>query len=83
MPALTWYPDALDDLQPVQFAHRHSYPFCHSHRGLQRRKNGGWLAYDGIKSGHFYAAKSGHYHLAVTRFSVDNLSKVNNSLTHL
>ncbi|WP_218023725.1 hypothetical protein, partial [Paraburkholderia ribeironis] len=51
-------------------------PFCHSHQGLQRRKNGGWLAYDGIKSGHFYAAKSGHYRVATTSLFVDNLSYV-------
>ncbi|WP_222945031.1 hypothetical protein, partial [Paraburkholderia sp. 31.1] len=52
------------------------YPFCHSHRGPQRRKNGSWLAYDGIKSGHFYAAKSGHYHLAATITNVDKLCYV-------
>jgi hypothetical protein len=35
-------------------------------------ENGGWLAYDSIKSGHFYAAKSGHYNLATTRKNYDN-----------
>ncbi|WP_218023744.1 hypothetical protein, partial [Paraburkholderia ribeironis] len=36
-------------------------------------KYGGWLAYEGIKSGHFYAAKSGHYRVATTLFFVDKL----------
>jgi hypothetical protein len=33
--------DRLNHLEPVQLAHRHCYPFCRSHLGLQHREHGG------------------------------------------
>ena len=35
----------LNDLESVQLAHRHRYPFCRSHLGLQHREHGGRIAY--------------------------------------
>ncbi|KAE8758801.1 hypothetical protein FSO04_16355 [Paraburkholderia madseniana] len=35
----------LNDLEPVEFAHRHRYPFGRSHQCLQRRGTGRWSAY--------------------------------------
>jgi hypothetical protein len=49
----------LNDLDPVELAHRHRYPFGRSHRSLKHRVSSDWLAYDG--------AKSGHYNLAATQ----------------
>ena len=56
----------LNDLESVQLAYRHRDPFHCNHRSLQRRENGDWLAYGGLRSGHLNLAKSGHYYLGPT-----------------
>ncbi|NPT66936.1 hypothetical protein GS910_22175 [Paraburkholderia sp. RL16-012-BIC-B] len=62
----------LNDLEPVEFAHRHRYPFGRSHQCLQRRVPAAGQ-HTHRKSGHLNLAKSGHYRLATTITDVDNL----------
>ena len=66
----------LNDLEPVQLAHRHRDPFRCSHRSLQRWIPSGRSAYDGSKSGHLNLARSGHYNLAATITKFDHVNYV-------
>jgi len=66
----------LNDLEPVQLAHRHRDPFRCSHRSLQRWIPSGRSAYDGSKSGHLNFARSGHYNLAATITKFDHVNYV-------